>query len=261
MRHLGMCLALVALFVLPAVAQEAQAPPPGEAMQVTVVSVDGQVEKLVAGGPADRQQWEPVKAGDKLDERTVIRTGFRSKAVLRFDDRGEVVVNNATKMGIAEFRRQGNLTNARLGLKYGTMRASVDASRGPNDVRVSTPVATLSIRGTGGEIGHSADRGLGLLGFEGVWRVASGDRTRDISPGEETDTLLTPPIDLAKFARENLLGDFFGLTPIERQNLIFNPPTLNPSTPTGGRPIDTVVGPLSPTDGISPPPDHVIIGL
>jgi len=244
----------------PAATKPAAAPEEAGAMQVTVVSVTGQVRKLVPGVEGQKDRWVPVKAGEKLGELTVIHTGFRSKAVLRFADRGEVTVHRGTKVGIAEFRKQGNMVKTRLGLKYGMMRAKVDSSRGPNDMQVRTAVATLSVRGTALVIGNS-ERGLGLRMQEGSGRAGAGNRTRNVVAGEFTDTQLTPPIVVAKQRFHTALGDFFGLSRTERRSLINNTPTLNPTTPTGGRPIDAVIAPTVPQASVRPPQDHITIGM
>jgi len=266
-RHWAFVLVTVAALVgsapardRPAGSRPAAAPEEGRAMTATVLSVAGQVERLVPGGDGRKDKWVPVKVGEKLDELTVIHTGFRSKAVLRFADRGEVTINRGTKVGIGEFRKRGNMVRTRLGLKYGMMRAKVDSSRGPTDMQVRTAVATLSVRGTQGLIG-STERGLGLRSQEHQWRVASGNRTRNVVAGEFTDTRLTPPILFVQQRFNTPLGDFFGLSRTERRSLIHNPPTLNPSTPTGGRPIDALIGPTVPQESVRPPQDHITIGM
>ncbi len=186
-------------------------------VKAEVVSVAGRAQKLV---PGDEGKWVALKVGEELDELTVIRTGLRSKVVLRFSDRTEVQINRATKIGIAESRRRGALVTTHLGLKYGTLRASVDSSKGPNDARVSTPVATLSVRGSGADIGFTGDRGLGLRGRSGVWRVAVGPRTRNITAGESTNSQLDAPVDLMQWQHNVQLGDAFGgLTDAEKDRL------------------------------------------
>ncbi len=64
---------------------------------VTVKEVSGTAHRLLTGKDP---QWAPLKVGDKLDEMTIIRTGFRTKVVLTFADNSEVVIERATKMGI-----------------------------------------------------------------------------------------------------------------------------------------------------------------
>jgi len=231
--------------------------PAGEALKVTVVSVEGLAEKLAAG---QGDEWTPLRAGDELDELTVIRTGLRTKVVLRFADRGEVVVDRATKIGVGEFSRQGGgLVRTRLGLKYGTMRATVDSSRGPNDVEVSTPVATLTVRGTAGDIGYSGDRGLGLRGRAGTWRLAVGNRSRSVQAGEAANNQLTPSFEIMKRQREIVLGDLSGgLTADEIDNIISNPAPANPSEPgnSGSSPLNPSAPSVSPL-----PDDHISPGI
>ena len=123
------------------------APPAGAvAIKATVVSVTGVAHKRLTA-VAD-SKWEPLKTGDVLGEQTLIRTGLGTTVVLNFADRGRVTVRSGTKIGIGELKQAGRKMKARLGLKYGTIRASVDAGAGPNDLRISSAVATLSVRGT-----------------------------------------------------------------------------------------------------------------
>ncbi len=193
--------------------------------QITVLSVEGRAQKLVASD--GKNTWQPIKAGEKLSEQTVIRTGFRSSVVLRFADRGEVTVRNATKMGIGEFRKSGDSVRTRLGLKYGAVRASVDSSRGPNDWQVRTPVATLSVRGTSGDVAYSGDGGARCKGSAGRWSMKTGSRSRIIRPTEMSSTLvsggggLTRSINIFKQARDMQMGDTFGgLSRPEKKTLV-----------------------------------------
>jgi len=168
-------------------------------LQATVVKVTGQAEKLAAG---KTDQWEALSSGDKLDELSVIRTGLRSSVTIKFADRGETIVGAATKVGIAEFRKKTEHATTRLGLKYGSLSVAVDSSRGTNDFKVATPVATLSVRGTKGDISYVGGD-LTLSGKEGTWNVAGSGRQRNVGAGEGTDGNLTPPIDLAKQGRDS----------------------------------------------------------
>ncbi len=219
-------------------------------MKVSVVSVTGQAEKLLPG-QGQQDTWTALSVGEELGELTIIRTGLRSKVTLKLQDRGEVMVGSGTKIGIAEFRKRGSLVTTQLGLKYGTMHASVDSSRGPNDAKVTTPVATLSIRGSAAQIGVSGDRGLGLRARSGNWRVAAGQRTRNIVAGESTDSQLTQPVVILKQQRSNILGDLFGgLSDAEKEFF-----TNNDSSP--GDLLSNQFGTSLNTDT---PSDHIIIG-
>lgn len=179
--------------------------------EATVVSVAGQCEKLVIVD--ETENWLPIQKGEKLKEMTVVRTGFRSKLVLKFEDRGEVIVRNGTEVGISEFRRAGQMVRTKLGLKYGRMNLSVDSSRGTNDFRVKTPVALLSVRGTSGEIAYHPGEGLRLGGETGTWRFeVEEDLGRNVKPGEITDENLNKSSDIKWNYMQTKVADAFGMT-------------------------------------------------
>lgn len=200
---------------LAAAAQDAATTP----LQVTVQEVTGTAHRLAGGDPP---KWEPINAGQKLDENTVIRTGFRTRVVLAFADNSVVVVERATKMGIGEFRKDGKATRTRLGLKYGSMRATVHKAAGPNDFTVATPVATLAVTGTSGMIGLCGDAGLALHGTSGTWNVAAGNRQRNVAAGERTNGRLTPSIQIAQNNRDTRMVAVTGLSNSERKRLLNN---------------------------------------
>jgi len=160
--------------------------PAGEALEATVVSVQGPAEKLVT---TNGQKWEPLKSGEKLGELTIIRTGLRAEVVLRFPDTGEVTVRRCTKMGIGQFRREGAATKTSLGLKYGAVRADVRSVRGPTDFQIATPVATLSVGGSLSDIIYSAVGGHQMRAGSGNWGMnSSSGRHRNIWGGQTGGT-------------------------------------------------------------------------
>jgi len=168
-----------------------------EPQQITVVSVTGAAQKGIADDEGNIK-WSPLKAGESLNELTLIRTGLGASVVLQMADRGEIRIGSATMVGIAQFRRAGGLMQAQLGMKYGTTRAQVDSSEGPNDFRVATPTATLSVQGSEPEVGFSADTGAKGRSHEGrlkyVSRLTGGSQT--VKPGETTDENRQPPTGL-----------------------------------------------------------------
>jgi len=189
--------------------------------KVEVVAVEGIAQKREAGDPDG--DWQPVKVGDELDELTILRTGLGSQVTLKFADRGEFIVRSGTKVGISEFRKEGQFARARLGLKYGSMKASVDSTRGPNDFRVSTPVATLSVRGTAGKYSFSGDMGMNVHGDHGSWLTQSGSRSMRIFSGQKTNHSLALPSRLALQGHTANMGPAGGgMTKPELRNLTHN---------------------------------------
>lgn len=190
-------------------------------LKVQVVSVIGTAQKMqTAPAPS---AWTELKAGAMLDPHTVIRTGFHTQVVLQFAQRGRVVLDSGTKVGIADcasMAGRGGNVKARIGLKYGSMLLKVDQTRGANDFAVSTAVATLAVRGTEGRIAFSADRGLFLFGEEGTFQVTQGPRTRRVRATQRTDSRLARSSDLKDIDRDPQMADpSGGLTPHERENL------------------------------------------
>lgn len=172
---------------LAAASQPASAPAVG-VLKTTVKSVTGSAQKLAVNGA---NKWEPLKVGDVLDEKTVIRTGFNSSVVLHLADRGEFTVNGATKIGISELRTQDNVVKGTVGIKYGTIHATIDSTKGANDFKISTPVATLSVRGSAGTIGFSMDSSANMHASidTGHWQTnTTSGTTMTFTNGEQTNT-------------------------------------------------------------------------
>ena len=186
-------------------------------LEATVVSVKGHCEKLVTTD--GKEVWVAIKQGETLSELTIVRTGLRSEIVLKFADRGKVIVSSVTKAGISRYTKRGEFVRATIGLKYGRMFMSVDSTKGTNDFRVSTPVALLSIRGTSGWIVYYPSEGLRLGGKTGTWAFIVGDSERKVKPGEITDDQLTKSSEIKLNAQDNPMGDSFAISAAERRNM------------------------------------------
>jgi hypothetical protein len=233
MRHV-ICLILVIFLAAAAWADDPQAEPstdtpaaaPAEGDQpaadegmklpVTVVLVTGAAQHKSVGD--ETGQWLPLAAGDELSELTVIRTGLGAQVVLRLGDRSEITIRSATKIGIGSLRQGARRkVTTRVGLKYGSIHAKVDPSQGPNDFQIRTPVATLSVRGTGGDVGFS-HQGMGVNGTEGTWNNNTSGGDTGVGAGETSDGDGTPSGDLDDEDRDTRNGDPHGGTSDEEEN-------------------------------------------
>ena len=203
-----------------------------EKLTVTVDSVSGIAEQRSATD--EKAKWAPIKAGDVLNEMTLIRTGLGGEVVLKFSNRGNVTIKSGSKIGIASFRKQGKLVTTRLGLKYGAIRAQVDSSRGANDFRVRTPVGTLAATGSKINIAQWGDFSFQAKGTSGFWQAEIANRVASIIAGEWTDKNLSKPLATLLAKQGVKLGDpHGGLTVTELKNLLLN---------GGGRGIVAFVG-------------------
>lgn len=201
----------------PADAKPATQPARPKDETVVVTSVTGLAQRRTVSDA--KAKWQSVKVGDVLNDLTLIRTGLGTNVVIRMGDRGEVTIKSGTKVGIQEFSKKAGLANMRLGLKYGAMRARVDSSRGKkNDFRVSTPVATLSVRGSGGSFGFGGPGCFGLHIWSGNWNaffpIAESERNAGIN-----EWLTGPSQRSAEFETflnaAGIADQFGGLTPEE----------------------------------------------
>ncbi len=221
MKHFTVCAAMIFVALSCLVAQDGSAPAktpaaapasaPAKAAdgQIVCLAVTGQVQK---GATVEGQvKWQPLAVGDVLDEMTIIRTGLSSSAVIRMADKVEARINSATKIGISEFRTAGGVTKTNLGLKYGTVRAHVDSSKGANDFRVSTPTATLSVTGSEPECQYSVDEGARGWSYEGHLTLGGGlGGGQTVNPGEGLGENSQPPTEGILGQFRTLLGDVFG---------------------------------------------------
>ena len=228
-RHAALMLTALAVGILPAMGQakpddaKAAAPAAKEApkpapLNATVVSVTGIAEKRLASDP--KGEWEPIKVGDVLGPLTMIRTGLGAKVTLKFAERSTLTVKSGTKIGISDCYKKGRLVRTHLGLKYGSIRTKVDRSRGPNDFKVATPVATLSIRGSGGHTAFSGDRGFGHGTDTGSYNVTSGNgRSNNVNQGETNDGNRNPSDVITQNNLAPGMGGIWGLNRNEQRSI------------------------------------------
>jgi hypothetical protein len=180
-----------------------------EAIRAIVRSVKGICEKRDA--TKEDAKWTAIKKDDELGGMMLVRTGLGAELELAFSDRCRMTVRQATKIGIREFYRRGDKASGKLGVKYGSVRAKVNSAAGENDIRVSTPVATLSVRGSGGTLGMWGDMGLFFRGQSGQWMLKTPTgKTRTVKGGEWTNDQGERSGELLAMFRHVPFGDPLG---------------------------------------------------
>ena len=186
---------------------------------VTVESVTGSASKCST--KEGKGNWTPVVVGDRLDEFSLIRTGLGSQVVLVFEDRAKFTVKSASKIGIATVRKTDGVFRAKLGLKYGAMKASIDRTKGENDFRVATPVGALAVKGSRANFAFNSDHGFGIHSNQSWWNFTNNNnQSRNVPPGGQTNSNLNSTHQIMANLLNTFLGDpFGGLTPGEQQNL------------------------------------------
>jgi hypothetical protein len=140
--------------------------------------------------------------------------------VLKIGDRGRFLVRAATKTGIGTLARGEEKVTANLGLKYGSVQATVDPQAGQSDFSVSTALATAALRGSQMNAAN-AETGPGFSQNTGRAEISYGSGlTRRLEPGAiQTDGTRSPAQLLVDTLAAGLGDVNGGLTPGEREVL------------------------------------------
>ena len=213
---------LVALIAPMSVFADDDADPQAESqpLTATVASVEGSVMYRDGSVSEDDSPWQDLEVGMELDEWTLILTGFDSQAVLSFPNEGEILIRASSMVGISEARQEGEAYQATVGLRYGSVRASVDHDRTTDDrLAVQTAVATAAPRGSNGDVGFS-DFGAAfdcLSGFF-LWYTQNGNT--GVGGGQQSNgsNFLSALLDALQ--NDPVLADLFG--GMNTQELLFH---------------------------------------
>jgi hypothetical protein len=191
--------------------------PKAQPLQADVVSVEGKVQSRTSAD--SKGKWSPVKAGEKLGELAVVRMGLGAKLVLKCSDRVTLTATGAGKFGLRTLRKRGELVQANVGLKYGTLRLKVDSTAGENDFRVTTPVATLSARGCICFLRYFPDLGLNFANTHDTWVVTSNHGKKTTQQGDKTNQNLDPTGEVVSKKLYTHPSDPLALGKVEDDNL------------------------------------------
>ncbi len=131
------------------------------AMEVKVIEVTGKVEVQKA------DKWVAVSRGDILPAGSVISTGFKSEALIAFDET-VIKVKALTRLTIEQlFEKNGDKASS-VYLDTGSISADVKPAENKRvGFSVKTPAATASVRGTSGDVYSDGT----VIGTGGKWCI------------------------------------------------------------------------------------------
>jgi hypothetical protein len=140
---------------------------------VTVAGKDGRERLLTRGA--------------ELDNGDLVRTND-GRAQIRFTDGAYVSLQPNTEFGVTDYRYEGRTDgNERgfFGLLKGAMRTVTGAIGRINRsaYRITTPTATVGIRGTGGVIEVLPDGSTLVIGTSGIWSLTNPAGSVDVPAG------------------------------------------------------------------------------
>jgi FecR-like protein len=141
---------------------------------VNVAHGDGRVQPLTKG--------TELRSGDKVS------SGVDGRAQIRFSDGAYVSLQPNTEFDIKEYRYNGKADgteSALFGLFKGAMRTvtGIVGRINRNKYQITTPTATIGIRGTGGLISVGNDGSTLVTGTSGVWSLSNNGGTLNIPAG------------------------------------------------------------------------------
>ena len=194
----------------------------------------------------------PLHRGAELDNGDTVRTAD-GRAQLRFADGAYVSLQPNSEFAIRDYRFDGKTDGAErgfFGLVKGAMRTVTGLVGRVNRDRyqVTTPTATIGIRGTGGVIQVRDDGSTLIVGTSGIWSLTNPAGSIDVPAGVSALAPSTPdappqrtsqapqagpaPLILSVAYMEGEQRDANGnLTTITKATLEPSP-TLPPATPT-----------------------------
>lgn len=150
----------------------------------------GRVEFAI--GPATvvgaNGQTRPATRGTEVDSGDTVRTQQGGRVQVRMADGAYISLQPNTEFGIKDYKFEGRTDgseNAFYSLLKGAMRTvtGLIGRVNRNKYLVSTPTATVGIRGTGGVIQVQDDGSTLVQGTSGIWFLANPAGTIDIPAG------------------------------------------------------------------------------
>jgi len=149
----------------------------------------GRIDFSIGGVVATRPdgQQRPLVKGSELESGDTIRT-HDGRAQIRFPDGAYVSLQPNTVFGVREYRYDGRPDGSERGffsLLKGAMRAvtGLIGRVHRNAFQISTPTATVGIRGTGGLIVILPDGSTLIRGSSGIWSLSNASGSIDVPAG------------------------------------------------------------------------------
>ncbi|MBN2040348.1 MAG: FecR domain-containing protein [Spirochaetes bacterium] len=129
--------------------------------KITVTSVKGQA-KYKTG-----RSWVALKSGITLQKGTKISTGIRSEVILNINN-NTVTIKQMSMMKIEDNLLNSSESKTAIGLKRGGIRARISRiQKLKTDFKITTPVATSSVRGTEEDVSYGPGSGMIVKVIEG----------------------------------------------------------------------------------------------
>ena len=147
--------------------------------------VDFAAGSVTVAGADGRER--PLAKGAELDNGDTVRTA-QGRAQIRFTDGAYVSLQPNSEFSIKDYRYEGRTDGSETGffaLAKGAMRTVTGfiGRINRNRYRITTPTATVGIRGTGGVIQVQDDGSTLVVGTSGIWSLSNPAGSIDVPAG------------------------------------------------------------------------------
>lgn len=139
---------------------------------------------------------EPLLRGAELNSGDTVRTA-EGRAQLRFSDGAYVSLQPQSEFAIRDYRFDGKTDGSERGF-FGLLKGAMRAVSGlvgrvnRDNFQVTTPTATIGIRGTGGVIQVRDDGSTLIVGTSGIWSLTNPAGSIDVPAGVSALAPSTP---------------------------------------------------------------------
>src|SRR6266851_6128109 len=153
-------------------------------------AVAGRVDFATSGATVSgvNGQLRPLTKGAELDSGDTVRTDGEGRAQIRFTDGSYVSLQPNTEFAIRDYNFEGKTDGSERGI-FGLAKGAMRTVTGfigrvnRNRYQITTPTATVGIRGTGGRIEVLNDGSTLIASTSGIWTLSNPSGTLDIPAG------------------------------------------------------------------------------
>jgi hypothetical protein len=187
----------------PAAPTQANAvPAAGDELSALITKIKGASVQLSLD---NGQSWQGAKVGDKLAKNGQVRTGFASECEINFTNHTVIQVQPLSSVNILDYSGTADRPKVNASVSYGAVRCGVEKGRVTPETKITTPVSTLSIRGTVVyvEYDHGTRRCTLWTVKDGPALAQSSEGKYQLDEGMDTDCSLARFLERASFRRND----------------------------------------------------------
>jgi len=187
--------------------------------EMTVIKVEG------SAAYKDGNTWQLIKVNQKLPEGVKISTGANSYVDIKLNSKNHTIQVKPYSMIQVFSNETRTEANTNIGLKRGSINAKVPREEHVKTVfRVTSPIATSSVRGTEENISYGPDTGMVVEVLSGTVEARNNAGRGNLLTGRQKFVQSGPsgqPDHIMKDIRDMSIVQVsgLGLTPEERESM------------------------------------------